>query len=275
MISKIHGDGICICQWAGEAIPEGQKFKIPAPELNGRFKGCYGSPGAAIAKMSQLAKQLAFEKDKYEEYLDMFQTTLRRTDYRASEPYTIQVAPESPELILKTFNRGGQMDIEEFHAKYDHDEQIKMFTQVLPETEPKKEKTTWKLTPFGFPKKHDLGESGIPRKAEVPKNFSNWRTWLNVHGDSLAVSLHPKKSDLLCVWDYRNYGEKYNKPASKAMGGVEIFGQATVYHKRNTISKKRKANEISEEEKPKIVKKAKTEKKTIKKGTKKGSKKSV
>lgn len=264
MISVIHGKQVKNCQWTGEPI-FGPIFKIPVdlttPEK--KWKGCYGSPSAALAALTLYVKEKELSREQMNELMDHFESSLRRTDYMREKDVALSPAPHYH--TLKYW--GGEMSLEDYHKVYGHDEQIKMyFQEIIPgETYvPKDEKASNPPKPWKYalaqPKDKELFKECL---AGMPRCVSAWLDHLKEFNpnfdtcpNAVVVYYHPSQDKLFAIGSPLDWGESANKKASEIFGGLPVYGKVHLFSKGQFKEKKKskkakEEGEISEDPRPK------------------------
>jgi hypothetical protein len=127
MLNVVHGESLRLCQWTGEGLRY-RPFKIPKKGLK-EFYGCYGSPSAAVAAILDVADKTGLTAEETHELLDVFSATLKRAP--GKEDVKFSILPAGPWKTLKEW--GGVLTLAEYHATYDHDVQVSIFSQVFPQ----------------------------------------------------------------------------------------------------------------------------------------------
>ena len=131
MYNPVHKQRFVVCQWTGESFPESQRFLVPEhPKVRGQrsWTGCYGSPGAAVSGIKERSERIGLSVDQIHELIDEFETSLSRKPGKGNVKFTIVAAPDYKNLVAF----GGTQSIEDFHKLYNHDGQVEIYCQEIP-----------------------------------------------------------------------------------------------------------------------------------------------
>jgi hypothetical protein len=90
--------------------------------------GCYGSPGVCVSAIKAMVEKRNMQSELAQELFDEFEASLRRKPGHEQTVFTICAAPDF--RLLTKF--GGSMDLETYHAKYNHELQVAIYKQELP-----------------------------------------------------------------------------------------------------------------------------------------------
>lgn len=258
MISVVHGKKLFTDQWTGESVEE--RFRIPRKGLK-EWYGCFGSPSTALAALIHEAEkpESGLSREEANELIDLFETSLRRKPGQEREPFTIQPAPSFRNLV----SWGGAMSFQEYHATYEHDRELALFTQALPDEGGDREKgdkgekgemevdsdqerqpnapKKWYRETGVSPGGDDLSTSRVM----MPRCTSAWLDFLKAHRngeDSVVVYFHPSAQKIFCVGSAKSFNGIVNRRASEILGNVSVFGKVDVYHKNKMRPKKVKGS---------------------------------
>ena len=181
----VHHRKLSICDWTGETIEK--VFRIPFGPYE--WGGSYGSPSVAISAILEISQESGMTQELVQELLDDFQATLKRDDEQGHGPFTISPAPSYKNL--KTW--GGQMTLEEYHQRYDHDTQIRLYCQKFPEDKDQREALYGTMQ---WTKKRKLSIPTVyTRDVRVPKGLKRCLKFLKymAGSDQIVLGLHPSK----------------------------------------------------------------------------------
>lgn len=277
MYNPVHGKKFQVCQWTGEAISEENRFRIPMLGAGNEWTGCYGSPSAAIAalvdKVTHIHAAMGAEanKDILNELFEEFEASIRRKPGKEDVKFTIVAAPSYTELA--TF--GGKTSLADYHAKYDHDLQQEIYTQVLParsevfdevtsdkgetgDVAIKKEKASPVLVPSNAPKKWRLskvfpGAKDEAVRVQMPRGIAGVIEWFKKIAknsdctDAATIYFHPLSDTLFAVGNPKDWQGTGNKIASDILGKSTVFGHVELYHKNGLRDRKKEKKDKKKE----------------------------
>jgi len=285
MINAIHKQRFVVCQWTGESFPEPQRFLVPDhPKVRGQrsWTGCYGSPGAAVSGIKERSEKLGLSVDQIHELIDEFETSLSRKPGKGAVKFTIVAAPDYKNLSAF----GGPQGLEDFHKLYNHDAQIEIYEQHIPnapfcdsvqtfdgpaeKTPPAKPKSMaerwaeaeyesdperpanapkrWHVTPVGFGRKDDT------KRASVPRGLSGVVGWMKeVSGesdckDACVVYFHPGSDTSFAIGNPKDWQAEGNRMASDYLGKSTVFGHVKLVTKSKLREQKKRPGVKLEEE---------------------------
>lgn len=274
MINVVHRQGLQVDQWTGETMCQMTRFKIP--RKGGKlWGGCFGTPSTALSGLAQYIEEENLDADTAHELYDLFQSSLRRKPGFESVKFTSAPAPSYKNLTLW----GGGQTLEEYHKLYDHDFQVKAFSQAIilggdedesvkPGTDPSGPGSVAQSTtgtssappqvdeerPLNAPKKWRLsvfgGDQSGEAKLDMPRCVCSFIEFLKGHitdpgvPGAVVLYLHPTQNNLFGVGSPADWHGTVNRTASEKLGHIPVFGtQTKLFHKnklRDTGSNNRK-----------------------------------
>lgn len=236
-MSKVHKQPFVNCAWTGESLPKEKRYRIPDASCT-RWTSSFSSPGCAIAYLDGLKATIGEEKHKA--CISALQDSLKRTTEMPDSDLSDLRAAPSYEL-LNTF--GGSLSLEEFHASYNHDLQVKLVQQEcqkLQERLPTRHARLWFARQYT--QSHRVKtKDNIPEMVLVPKNFNGWKKFLLEYAEkgSVVVTFDPEREHVFGLWKPSSYDfppKKINHNASVDCRNI-MLGPATVMSKRLFVSK--------------------------------------
>lgn len=247
MINIIHGRKVYNCQWTGEPIFK--RFQIPHSGSKSSFSGCYGSVSTATAALADYIKTNEIDKIKADEMFALFEGSIKRID-TGKPKFTIIAAPHYTMLAMF----GGSMSLDEFHAKYYHDNQLALYEQVVvseedeaEETEPKDASNLpkpWFLTNLSPTTVDDVL---VPQAVKVPRCllslisfFKNSVDDRECFPNAIVIYLHPRDDNVFAIGSPAYINNVANKRASKLFGNTPVFGPVQIFHKTKLREKGRR-----------------------------------
>lgn len=272
MITSVHSRGRVIDLWTGEAFDAAVRFKIPTGDGK-KWKGCYATPSTALAALrAHLADTLRDKPDHQAQLVDLFQSSLRRSsdpDPRTND-FVVLPAPHHSELA----DFGGALTLDQFHARYNHALQRRMFTQALRtggedeggeepsgDTQPR----PWHARSVAVTA--GTSEDGDARQQTLPRCVKGWLDFLREHAiwtqsvDAITIYLSRKDKYCFALGPPAAYFNKANPRASAyfdtaVYGTVHVFKHSPIKLPGEDKRKRARADSGADEQAPSKAQKA-------------------
>lgn len=260
MNNVIHGKTKYLCMWTGEVIEK--KFKIPTKGAK-FWSGCYGSPGACLSALKQHCSDNNLNQDQFHELHDILRASLKLEPEFKDVKFTIEPAPSFKSLK----EWGGVLSLEEYHAGYNHDSQVKMYyqdTSVVPQMKEGEEGDTGNLNaPKKWRRLSVSSRGGLSMTDEdqpkvlMPRCIKALNGWLRGFAtdtnspNRVTLYFHASPGNN-CVFAVGAGGDTdtVNRTASEFLGKTPIHGDVVVFSKSKMLIPKRKSTGASPAERP-------------------------
>lgn len=260
------GENIPRCLWTGEEIvpdkepswfndaPYTNLFYAPAGK--DEWFGPFSSPSCALAGLIARAMETpGITRGKVHELIDRLEATIHRKHCEWMVKFTITVAPPRRDL--------GKKSLADFHSVYDHDTQVRIFTQDVPENEEifediapdnnmdingksgdevKEVNHQWKsqLVAPGNPI-DDTADKGTPVPRSSPSFIRFLRKYVtDGNPESVVVYFHPTDDSVFAIGSPKRWMSEGNRGASDVLGKANVWGPVVVFHRKRLRGGKRK-----------------------------------